>query len=98
MRKAYLLVYNDEVGTREQVRTYIDSLAQVINWRIELPNSMYLISESSAEDLATLFRKFTLDKGRFLITELGPNRQGWLPPDSWTLFNEKHDPRSPKTV
>lgn len=91
MRRAYVLVYSAD-WTKDQVRTYIDSLREIINWRTDLPNSFYLVSEKSADELATLFRSFTKDKGLFLISEVSANKQGWLPKDSWDMMNNKNAP------
>ena len=91
MRHAYILVYSNK-WTKEQVRTYIDSLREVLNWRTELPNSFYLVSEKTADELSTLFREFTKDEGLFLIAEITSNKQGWLDKKSWNMINKKHTP------
>ena len=64
-----------------------------------LPNTFYLISDMSAEDLYDIFQKLNQEHGGFLISEVGPNTQGWLPRRTWTLLNEKryakrHEKRS----
>lgn len=92
MKRAYLLVYNADVGTRDSLLQIIDTMPEVTNWRYELPYTFYLISELSANDLAHRLRTLTGDKGRFLITEVSPNKQGWLPKDSWHFLNDKPNP------
>ena len=92
MRRAYILIYNEEVGTRDQVKSYLDSLPEILNWRTELPNSFLVISESDANDIATLMRRFTHDKGRFFVCEIPANNQGWLTKKMWRMINEKHLP------
>ena len=88
-QRAYLLIYNDEVGTREEVRDFIDDVPQILSWRSDMPHAFYLISECSARELAALFRGFTDDQGRFLIAEVTRNKQGWLPRHTWELLNNK---------
>lgn len=86
--KAYLFLYDAEFGTREQAKALLDSIHEVVNWRYELPNSFYLISELGASQLSERVRA-KRPSGRFLVAELGENRQGWLSPDSWKFLNEK---------
>lgn len=89
MRKSYLFVYSDDLGTREQVKDCVDSLREVIHWKYDMPNCFYLISENSAVRLAELIRG-VLGNHRFLITEIkGDNKQGWLPQSTWDLINKK---------
>ncbi len=88
-RRSYLFVYSDDLGTREQVKDYIDSVREIVNWRYELPNSFFLVSDLSAHDLAQKIRAFSKDKGKFIISELTSNKQGWLVPKTWKIINEK---------
>lgn len=93
MRKAYILVYSDKLGTREEVKNCMDNIPEVITWRYDMPNSFYIISEKSAGEIAEAIHDFT-GKTRFLVTEITSNRQGWLPDDTWYLINNKtHKPK-----
>ena len=94
MRRAYLLSYSQSLGTREEVKSYLDKMPEVITWRSDLPNSFYLISEEDSETIAKSIRDLAGQKGRFLISELKGNVYGWLTPDSWYLINNKR--RKPK--
>ncbi len=89
MRRSYLFVYSGDVGTRDELRTFIDSVPEILNWKIDLPSSFYLVSELSADEIARKIRSFTGEKGRFLVCEIGSNKQGWLLKDSWKMINEK---------
>ena len=89
MRRAYILIYSSTTGGRETVRKWANKDPNVLTWRFDMPNSFYLISESTADDLAKSLRAFTGPRGRFLIAELGENRQGWLPPATWYLLKNK---------
>lgn len=89
MKRAYLLIYDHEVGTREEVREFLDEQPEILHWRYDLPNTFYLISDLSAEDLYEIFQNFNREHGRFLVSEVGSNSQGWLPRKTWTLLNEK---------
>jgi hypothetical protein len=92
MRKAYLFVFNNALGEMDNVLEFLDKKSEILNWRRDLPNAVYLISESTAGELAKIVREYSQDKGNFLITEVTANKQGWLPKSTWKFLNEKHDP------
>jgi hypothetical protein len=89
MRKAYLFVYADKFGTREEVTKCVDNISEVITWRYDMPNSFYLISEHTADQLAHAIHDYT-GKTSFIVSEITSNKQGWLSPDTWYLINNKH--------
>ena len=78
-RHAYLFIYDDDAGAREEIRGYIDKLPEILNWRCDMPHAFYLVSECSAREVAEKIRSFTGDEGRFLVSEVTGNKQGWLP-------------------
>ena len=91
MNKAYLFLYNNELGTRTSLKEFIDGRREIVNWKYELPNCFYLISPNSAQELSEIIRGFTGQKGRFLVIECSTNRQGWLDKDTWTFLTEKRN-------
>lgn len=86
-RRAYLFVYAADLGTREELRDFLDGLPEVLNWRYDLPNAFYLVSESEAGELADKIRQ--VGHGRFIVTEVPENSQGWLPRRSWDVITSK---------
>lgn len=93
MRKAYILVYSDNLGTREEVIKCMDSISQVYTWRYDISNSFYIISDYSADEIARAIHDFT-GKTSFLVSEITSNKQGWLSEDTWYLINNKtHKPK-----
>ena len=88
-QRAYLLIYSGGVGTREEIRDYIDNLPEILNWRYDVPHAFYLVSESTAEEITDLILRFSRGEGRFLVTEVVENSQGWLPRGAWRFLNEK---------
>ena len=89
--KAYLLVYSNGLGTVEQVKECLDSI-HGLQWRKELPNSFYLLSERSALEISRLIRKCRPGTAAFLVSEITPNKNGWLVRDSWDFINQKRKP------
>ena len=88
-RRAYLLTYSSGVGTREDICDFIDRQPEILNWRYDIPYTFYLISESDADEIAERIVQFTDGEGRFLVTEIAENSQGWLPRGAWRFLNEK---------
>lgn len=88
MRKAYMLIYSDSLGSRNEIRKCLNSLEVIDTWRYDMPNSFYVISEHSASEIAKEIRRL-LGNGRFLLTEISDNRQGWLTSQSWYLIKNK---------
>lgn len=86
-RRAYLFVYAADLGDREDVKDHLDDLPEVLHWRCDLPNAFYLVSDVSADELANKIR--SLGKGRFIVTEIPANSEGWLPPRSWEIITKK---------
>ena len=89
MKKAYLLVFSDDVGSREAVKKCLEAMPEVLNWRYDMSNAFYIISEHSAQQLYDSFRNYITTNGRFLFTEVGENKQGWLTKQSWHLMRHK---------
>ncbi len=94
MRKAYILLYDNSVGTREAVKGVIDSMQRVYTWRFDIPNSFYIISEYSAEQLYQEFVDKNGIRGRFMFIEASTNRQGQMLNETWHLLTHKtHKPK-----
>ena len=88
MNKALLLVYANNLGTREEVKGVIDDMPEIKIWRFDMPNSFYLISPETPSALSKKLRE-KLPNGRFLISEISENVQGFLPKQSWHLIQNK---------
>ena len=84
--KLYLLVYASTLGTREEVKNCLDSIPEILRWRTDLPSSFYLSSTKTADELVDLIIKRRGKQGRFVISEITLNTQGWLQPDTWAFL------------
>ncbi|AVJ30171.1 hypothetical protein [Achromobacter spanius] len=90
--KAFLLVFEPEVGTQQEVKAVVEQSKKVKTWRYDMPNSFYLISTSSAKELAEDLRT-SLPNGRFIVTGID-EYWGWNNSDTWYLL--KHKKLKPK--
>ena len=89
MKRAYLLVYSATLGTREQVKTCLNELPEVITWRHDLPNAYYIISEADPRPLAEAIRSCRGGRGRFILVEVTESKAGYLPSESWFFLRHK---------
>lgn len=86
--RVYLLVYSNKTGDRESIKNVINSIPEIVHWRYDMPNSFYLQSEKSAQELTDLFvEKLNKEDKRFIISEIKDNRQGYLSKDTWNFIN-----------
>ena len=95
MTWAYLIVFSDKLGTRDDVQNFLDSLPEVIYWYSCIPMCVFFTSTLPAQSLAEkVMEQFGSSLGqRFLITEVHHDRQGWLPKQAWHLFQNPGNPR-----
>lgn len=87
MKKTYLFVYSDSLGRRPEVKRIVDSIPAILTWRYDLPHSFYLVSEESAQTISSEIRRLAGNRGRFIVTQIESNKQGWLPKGSWYIIN-----------
>ena len=86
--RCYLLIFNNLFGTRYDAIEIIKKVSIVSSWRCDMPNAIYLKSESSAQQLCDAIRKVRTT-GRFLVCEISDNRQGYLTKETWSFMNVK---------
>lgn len=90
MRKVYLFVYSNTIGDREVMKNILNNTVEVLDWRYDMPNSFYLISNHDAYVLVDRIRsKIQSETCRFFITEISNNYQGYLPKDTWDFIDSK---------
>ena len=84
--RLYLLVLGATLNL-EEVKNFVDGQECITDWFYSMPNSIFLVSGSVANDIYNLLRS-RFNEGRMFITEVSPNnRQGWLPRDHWNRIN-----------
>lgn len=98
MTWAYIILFNDELGTRKAVQDFLDNEPQVTYWLSCMPNCVFFTSSLTADQMAKKVRsKFGTGNGqRFLVVEAHKDRQGWLPKKAWHMFRNPEDPILPE--
>ena len=89
---AYLIVFDDKIGTREEVQAVLDSMDDVGFWHSCLPNCIFFSCSLAAKGISKeIVKKFgdpKIRKYRFLVAEVHNDRQGYLPGKVWKLFKD----------
>ena len=94
MDKVYLFIFDNNVGTREEIIDVLNTMQLVTNWRYDIPHTFYVISAYSAQELYDEFIANNGVKGRFMFMEAADNRQGQMLSDTWYLLtNKSHKPK-----
>lgn len=87
-RKTYLLAFSETMASSSNVVKALNAIDEVKTWRTEMPHAFFVVSDKSARHLANKIRELC-PRGRFLICEIGENRQGWLTKDGWHIINNQ---------
>lgn len=87
-KKSYLLIYNEDFGTRDQVTTLMNEVDMIKTWRYDMPNMYYIVSENTAKELSLEFRR-RRETGRFIVCEYTENSYGWLSSEAWYILQNK---------
>lgn len=87
-KRSYLFIYKD-LGDYKEVRKFVNSNRHITTWRHELPNTFFIVSAKSANELVDMVQKRFKTEGTFLITEFSDNSQGILSSRSWHLLENK---------
>lgn len=88
MIKTYLLIYNDQCGTLEEVKNVVNSMQNILIWRYDMKHVFYITSRGTAQELYDEFSK-KLARGRFMFAEITSNAQGLMLNDTWYLLNNQ---------
>jgi hypothetical protein len=89
---AYVFIYDNNVGTREELKAFLDARPEILNWMYCMPNSFFLVSNKGASTLQDIFSTINKNNGRFLILDAETDKNGWLEEMYWKFLN------SPKGV
>jgi hypothetical protein len=98
MSWAYLIIFNEKVGTRKEVQAFIDTIPEITYWYGCVPQSIFCISSLTAGQLSDKLkdRYGTSGGQRFFVTEVHQDRQGWMPKQVWHMLKNPDEPRLPK--
>lgn len=87
--KTYLFIYSDAMCNRDALKTAISEIPEIIRWRYDIPNSFYIYSKASADELTEKMANKFPGRKCFLFVEISENRQGYLSKETWNFINQK---------
>lgn len=86
MSRAYLYVFTLKNFDRKTVSEYLDTIEDVDTWFYSMPNSMFIVGNTTAKKLSSaLIEKFGQHR-HFITTVSKKDRAGWMPKKHWALF------------
>ena len=88
MKTAYLVVYNSDIS-RDTIKAWADTSPRVETWMYDMPHTMYVVSESSAADLAAELERVCAPKSRYFITPVTEDCQGRMIRETWHFLIHK---------
>jgi hypothetical protein len=87
-RWAYILVFDDALGTRQEIQAFLNTRPEVLNWYACLSNAIFIVSNKTAKTLRQVISEFNAGKGaNFIILDVNTDREGWLPRKAWDFIH-----------
>jgi hypothetical protein len=87
VRKVFLLGFNPQTLQREQVTTFLDEKPHFLNWLTVLPGQVFIVAESTVNELASIIREHFPGEFIFIAELSALSTDGWLPKDVWEFIN-----------
>ncbi len=88
-RWAYILVFDDGLGTRKEIQDFLNTRSEVLNWYACMTNAIFIVSDKTATTLQRIISEFNANKGaNFIILDVATDRQGWLPKKAWEFISK----------
>ena len=81
----FLLVYDNNLGTRQQIIDVLNAMTEVRHWRYDMPNSFYIYSDVNCKELLNKIRMLLGNKGRCALVKMD-TYSGWLPKETWAFL------------
>ena len=87
-RWAYILVFDDALGTRKEIQDFLNTRSEVLNWYACMSNAIFIVSDKTAATLQKLISEFNVEKNaHFIVLDVNTDRQGWLPRKAWDFIS-----------
>jgi hypothetical protein len=89
--KAYIIAfYQEEISDKELVK-FLDNQNEILNWRQEIPNTVFVVSNKSAHHISELLGE-EFPNSLFVVAEyVSRNANGLLDEETWEFLNEPEE-------
>lgn len=88
--KSFIFVYMGGVPERTKLTDILNNIPEIYFWRYDTDVCFYILSNSTARQIAESIKRQHPTIGRHIITQLGNEYWGQLTGESWKLL-EKHE-------
>jgi hypothetical protein len=93
-RWAYILVFDDALGTRQEIQAFLNTRPEVLNWYACMSNAIFIVSDQTAATLQQAVSEFNAGKSaNFIVLDVKTDRQGWLPRSAWDFMSNPKSSR-----
>jgi len=82
----YIIVFSDSVGTKNEIKEFIDSRSEFTNWYLCMTNGIFVKSNCTAKEITQILLELTKENGRFLVLDVNTDKSGWLPKKAWEFM------------
>jgi len=87
-RWAYILVFDDALGTRKEIQDFLNTRPEILNWYACMSNAIFIVSDKTAATLQKVISEFNVGKNaNFIVLDVKTDRQGWLPIKAWEFIS-----------
>ncbi|MBO2566067.1 hypothetical protein [Shewanella algae] len=86
--KSYIFVFNGGSTEREKLIEVLNRVPEIYTWRYDMVSCFYLLSNSTARQIAESIKRQYPSIGRHVITKLGDEYWGELTGESWHFLEK----------
>ena len=89
--KAYIISFYQREISDDELVTFLNDQDEVLNWRTDIPHTVFVASNSNAESLSELIAE-EFPESLFIVAEYVPyNSNGLLDEESWDFLNSPEE-------
>jgi phosphoglycolate phosphatase-like HAD superfamily hydrolase len=89
--KSYIISFYQQEISDDELVEFLDEQNEILNWRKELPNTVFVVSNKNAHSLSKLLAE-EFPESLFIIAEYSTyNSDGLLDEESWEFLNNPEE-------
>lgn len=89
--KAYIISFYQQEVSDDELMKFLDTQDEILNWRNEFPNTVFVVSNDNAESLTELIAE-EFPQSSFIVAEyVRHNSNGLLDEETWEFLNEPEE-------
>ena len=89
--KAYIISFYQQEISDDELIEFLDDRDEILNWRKEIPNTIFVVSDKNARSLTKAIAEEFPDSS-FVVAEYVPhNSDGLLDEETWEFLNKPEE-------